>query len=262
MDSELQRSYQPNMLKANIIVTAFVAVIATCLKLQEVGVVSVDARPRTTRGLLLLEEPQHGRSGKQAAGMGFNGGFIKSLHIIPDKPVVAKHTTIPVSYTFSADVEPDASINIAFASDEFDPTLELGNGDFGLPEVPLPYSNKVETFPIPVQSVKIARPDRPLSIRRYKGPVLPWRARYVDGKVIVQFLIDESGHMKQMLVTHEQPANFGLAQALKNALYECYFESQVANGHEVATQVIFTCEFSAKGESKLQTSGNIVVSMQ
>ena len=262
MDSELQRSYQPNMLKANAVVIALVAIIATCLKLQEVGVVSVDARPRTTHGLLHLDEPQNSRSGNRPTGMGFNGGFIKKLRIIPDGPVVAKHTNIPVNYTFSADVEPDTSTNVAFASDEFDPTLELGNGDFGLPEVPLPSSNKVVSFPMPVESVQFAQPDRPLSIRRYKGPVLPWRARYVDWKVIVKFLIDESGHMQQMLVTHEQPANFGLAQALKNALYECYFETQVVNGHEVATQVIFTCEFSTKGESKLQTSGNIVVSMQ
>lgn len=265
MDSEMQRRYQPNMLIGTLITTGIAAIIAVCLKLQDAEKDMVQIRPRAARELIHLDDTHQSGSSRRAPSAGLNGGFIPNFRIIPDGPVVAKHSAQPIRYTFRADIDVPIPDDAPGIGDGQDPAIGPGNGDFGLPETPSLTGIRMPSLPtLPEAMPKLhkVKPDRPLGISNFH-PKVPWKARNVEGRVVVQLLVDEHGEVKQMHVLDEQPANLGLGQALKDALYECYKEPAIANGREAETQVTLTYEFSSKNvATRIQTSGNVTISMR
>jgi TonB family protein len=274
MDSELQRSYQPSMLLAQIAVVALAALFAIWLRSFQASPPS--AHDRYARADQQLRQTAAGGPGRYdpRAQLGFTGGFLDRgrLRIVSDEAAAAPAPTLtPTSYAgrpIIGPVIPDsASRGIGTPGSVSGVTDGLGPGgdDFGLPEAPgfiTIRPARIPDFPLGGQSITKRTPDRPLTISRFEAPLPPRRARHVNGTATVRLRVDGQGRVEFIVIEREDPQGLGLGPALIEALNECYYEPAIVDGRPTAMEVVVTYEFGINKAPMLHTAGNVTLLMR
>ena len=261
----MQRCFQPNTLIGNLVAVGIAVTFVVWLKGQDTETVSIRQDTSATREFVQPDDARQSGRGRDVETGAFNGGWIdrNKIHILPDRPVLATTPVTPATYAFHADLTPASDNVLQSIEDESAKRISPGDDDFGLPGYSTPVVAGSKPWPFPGSKLQIqeVKADRPLTISRWSAPPHPWKARNVEGRATVRIVVDNHGALRQMRVLNEAPAKLGFGQALKDALYKCWYDAAIIHGQETAMEVTVTYEFSPRTRANpiVSTSGNVCI---